>query len=440
MRSAAPSAFAGLLLVGLAGPAAAGLGDTQGAVGLDGSVRSVTAAAVMYEHPLFGSAADGSPNRADGLGQLLLRLVLAGRPLDWLGFEVHAVQDLGLTSGAVAGLGFAGPGGGSAFRYRLWDGRWRWGEQGDVSAALGLDRLALKLSLPWFDLTVGRQAISFGKTYFWNPLDVFLGFDPRQFDRDYKAGVDAVRVDVPFGEAAGLTLVGVPGRSPSRDGLTLLPVPGRRTEVAEAGADWYGSALLARLYANLWAWDVTLQGGKVYGGYQVAGGLAGELGPLEVRAEGGYFLAAGDPVELYPAPSHGFAVAGLGHTFDCSLSLQAEYLFHGAGDSADRLRGLMRVADGNALHVGAHLLGLLVSYDLHPLVKGSLAWLFSASDLSSLVQPGVVISVADEAELLAGALLCFGARPTGPSALQPGLQSEFGTYPNFYYLEFKYYF
>lgn len=31
---------------------------------------------------------------------------------------------------------------------------------------------------------------------------MFLAFDPAQFDRDYKPGVDAVRVDVPLGRFA----------------------------------------------------------------------------------------------------------------------------------------------------------------------------------------------------------------------------------------------
>ncbi|HOX46595.1 MAG TPA: hypothetical protein PK668_23550 [Myxococcota bacterium] len=421
-------------------PARALWGDTQGPVGLEGSVRATTAAAVLYDHPLFGQGADGGANRADGLGQLLLRLVCAGRPLDWLAFEVHGLQEVGLQSGGQSGLGFPGAGGGAAGRYRAWDGRWAWGEEGDVTAALSLDRLAVRLSTAYFDLTLGRQAISFGKTYFWNPLDVFQGFDPRQFDRDYKPGVDAARLDVPLGDTAGLTLVGAFGRSPSRDAILLDP-PGARTRVVEeVGVDWYGSAVLLRAYATFWDWDFTLQGGKVYGGYQVAGGLAGELGPLEVRAEGGYHFALDGPVELFPAPSHGSAVAGLGHTFDCSLSLQLEYLYNGAGAPGELLTALLRVADGNALHLGTHLLGLSVSYELTGLVKGSLAFLVSASDGSSLLQPGLSASVSDEAELVAGALIAFGARPTGPSALQPGLQSEFGTYPNFYYLEFKYYF
>jgi hypothetical protein len=418
-------------------PALALWGDTQGPVGLEGSLRSTTAAVVMYDHPLFGRDADGSANRADGLGQVLLRLVFAGRPLSWLGFEAHGLQDLNLSGGGLSGMGLPGLGSGGAGRYRLWDGRWDWGRRSDVSAALGLDRLAVKLSLPWFDVTVGRQAITFGKTYFWNPLDVFLGFDPRQFDRDYKPGVDALRVDVPLGEAAGLTLVGVAGRSPER--VRLGPA-GPRAELAEAGADWHGSALVARVVATLWGWDFSLQGGKVYGGYQVGAGLAGELGPLEVRAEGAYFHALGAGLEPFPAPSHGSLVAGLGHTFQSSLSLQAEYFYNGGGEAGDLLVALGRVASGHSVHLSEHLVGVLVSYELHPLVKGSLAWLFSASDLSSLVQPGIVVSVADEAELLVGASLCFGARPTGPSALEPGLQSEFGTYPNFYYLEFKYYF
>ena len=39
---------------------------------------------------------------------------------------------------------------------------------------------------------------------------MFLAFGSTQFDRDYKAGVDALRVDAPLGDFSGVTVVGTP--------------------------------------------------------------------------------------------------------------------------------------------------------------------------------------------------------------------------------------
>lgn len=400
--------LAALLL--LAGPAGAIVGDRLGPIGLDGSFRTTTAVTYNYESPLFDE-------RAAGFSQSALRLTLEGHPLDWLTFEIHGLQqiDFSTLAGSSAALGGLP---GTAFEelhYRLADLAIRWGDEPHVQAKLGLDRLNLKLRLPFADVTLGRQAITFGKAYFWNPLDVFLAFDARQFDRDYKAGVDALRIEVPLGEAAGLTLVAALGRSDA--GL-------------EIGASYYGSAFLTRLYANVLGWDLTIQGGKIFGGYQIGAGATGELGPLAIRMEAAYFLALSeDPLE-----NHSAAVLGLGHRFDFGLEVEAEVLYNGAA-ADDLAAGFARVAAGRALHASAGVLGALASYELLPTLQGSLAWLFSLTDLSSVLQPGLVLSVSDEADLLAGAIIGLGARPRGFR-----LESEFGTYPNFYFMEFKLYF
>jgi hypothetical protein len=404
-----------------AGPAAALVGDSDGAFGADASLRTVTGVSYNYDYPLF-------TQRSDGFSQTLLRLTVSGAPVAWFGYELHAVQELNLTtSGELLGGGlFAG--GGSGSQYRVTDAAWEWGQEAHVQARLWLDRLALKFQLPWFDLTVGRQAMTFGKAYFWNPLDVFLAFDPRSFDRDYKAGVDALRIDIPLGAFAGLTLVAVAGRSDAG---------------VDFGADWRGSALLARAYANFWDWDFAVQGGKIFGGFQLGAATAGELGPLELRAEGAYFFA----LDADPLPDHFTGVIGLGHRFDFELLIEAEYLYNGAGDPDNWLVALTRVASGRSLHMGRHLVGVLASYPILPILQGSLAWIFSASDASSLIQPGLALSVSDEADFLFGAMIALGPRPKGwnfdaddPLSQNLGLQSEFGTYPNFYYMEFKFYF
>ncbi len=427
---------AGLLLLAAAWaqPAAALWGDSEEALGVVASLRSLDALSRNYDAPLLF----GPDNDADGTSQTLLRVEIAGRPLPTLAYEIHAVQGLEFSTSPSSGM----LGGGALFagaprrsRYRALDLSEDWlGDDADLGAPAWIDRAALKLALPWADLTLGRQALSFGKAYFWNPLDVFLAFDPRQFDRAYKAGVDAARVDLPLGDFSGLTLLGVLGRRLDPLGAWSEGEGGR------AAASWYGSALLARLFGNLAGWDLGLQGGKLYGGWQVGAAASGERWGLELRAEAAWFWAEDSgPLPLLPAEPELrdalSAVLGLGRRFEGDLVVELEYLYQGAGDPDDLMAAALRQAGGATYHWSRNVLGLMGSYPLHPLWQSSLALLLSLDDGSALLQPGLVFSVADEAELLLGALLPWGERPAGLT-----LRSEFGSYPAMGYLQFTQYF
>ena len=415
----------GLALLSSSRVASALWEDEEGALYLGGSFRTTAAVVRYYDSPLFGSSATGQGNnRADGLSHSALRLSADGSPADWFSYELHGVQDASMatSSGASGGFGFSDA---TPSRYRLLRGSDTWLREGDVDATFQLDRANLTYRLSLFDVTIGRQAITFGKAHFWNPLDVFLPFDSRQFDREYKRGVDALRADVPLGEMSGLTLVGAFGR---RDDARIYD----RT--------WYGSALMGRAYTNLLDWDLAAQGGKIYGGYQAGGALTGVLGPIEVRAEAAYFFESDDRNEPVPVGDHATAVVGIGRLFDSSLNLQAEYLYNGAGDDDDLFIAFQRVLAGRALQMSEHVVGALVSYDLLPILNGSIAGIVSLSDGSGVIQPGLSYSVADESDVLAGALVAFGRRPRPTSLTNPGLRSEFGTYPDFYYVQYRFYF
>jgi len=329
----------------------------------------------------------------------------------------------------------------SGLRYRALDSAWELASEPDRSARLWVDRLSVKLSVPWADLTVGRQAISFGKAYFWNPLDIFRPFDPRSFDRDYKPGVDAVKLDVPLADFAGVNVVGTPGRRIGADGG--YADGGRRT-----GCSWYGSALMARVFAGIRGWDLAVQGGKVYGGWQAGGGVAGEAGPVEVRGEVAYLkaLADGDRVPL-PSPDDVRllddqleAVAGAGRRLTPKLSVEAEYLYNGAGLPGRMAATAFRVASGDALCISRHMLGATATWEVHPLLNLRLSALVSSSDGSGTIQPGLTVSISDESDFIAGAQVVYGRKPAVTSAGPSVPGSEFGGYPHLIYGEFKVYF
>ncbi len=264
--------------------------------------------------------------------------------------SVTLYETRALTLGAPAG---SNPG----LRYQAFDGRWRWHDSNTVRAWLTWDRFNVKLALPFADITLGRRAITFGKAYFWNPLDVFLSFDPTSFDRDYKRGVDALRVDIPIGDFSGVTLVGVLGRP-------------------DGGHADYRSAGLARLFTNFLDWDFAVQAGKVYGGFHTGLGAAGELGPIEAPIEAAYFwpLPGLRPDDAIAIPEGITAVVGVGRSFallDRTLILQGEYLFNRAANGLPLADALTLVAKGLRWQASEHVVGAMASYELTPLLRAS---------------------------------------------------------------------
>jgi hypothetical protein len=426
------------ILVGLflwVPPSPAMVGDTGGAFGLDGSLRTIGALFRNYDFPAFFEN-----ERTDAYFQTLFRLTAAGRPREGLSYEVHLVQALTYFSGPRRRSGSGGitPLAGGKTRYRALDEASEWWSREDARALLWMDRFNVKVALAGMDITLGRQAVTFGKAHFWNPLDVYLPFDPNQFDRDYKAGVDALRVDIPLGSFSGITLVGVPGRELDAAGNY---VEGDRT----LDANWYGSSLLGRYFTNVAGWDLAFQAGKIYGGYQFGGGVVGEIGGVEVRGEAALLRASESPPLPMPLPGDVFedtltVVFGLGRRFENSLILEAEYLYNAGGESRALNTAASRLAWGAIRHLGKHLAGLLASYEFTPLLTGQFTSIYSLSDGSLQLQPTVTFSVSDNSELLAGLSLNFGRRPAWDTAGVADIRSEFGSYPHFIFAEFKVYF
>ena len=59
-----------------------------------------------------------------------------------------------------------------------------------------LDRLSLALMPQWGSLKIGRQAITWGNGFIFNPFDLFNPFPPTAIDRDFKVGDDMLNAQV----------------------------------------------------------------------------------------------------------------------------------------------------------------------------------------------------------------------------------------------------
>lgn len=182
---------------------------------------------------------------------------------------------------------------------------------------LYLDNAYLRLSMGIFDVTVGKQQLSLGTGYAWNPLDIFnrrLFLDPtyEQF------GINALRVELPLAERLLIDVIFSPGEDWNKsDRLILGKVGlGRFDITASAG----------RYVWSITQFDATtFQLSAINEKRQMIGGaVVGEVLQWGVWSEGSWISVENDRDYLE-------YVVGVDHTFDFSTYLLVEYYRNGGG-------------------------------------------------------------------------------------------------------------
>jgi hypothetical protein len=363
-----------------------------------------------YDFPLFFE----EKGQDDTTSHNIFRLTMSYKPTDWFHSEAHILQSFIYNSDVLEPI--------SEFsrRYRAKDLSWEQRDHNQSRIATTIDRLNATFIMPKADLTIGRQPISFGKAFFWNPLDIFSPFDPAQLDRDYKAGVDAARLDIPLGNFSGINLITVAGREPEKDNPT-----------------WDGSAAIARGFTNVNGWDLSVQGGKIFAGEHIGAGFSGEIEKIEFRGEIQNFYVDNDYKNIMEDYSSG--VLGIGYNFDNTINIQAEYFYNGAGEPDNLNLALDRMQQGFMKNMSRNLAGLSVSYDITPVFISRISTIVSLDDDSYQIQPDITYGISDNIDFIIAAIINRGNRPIDDSG-EAVINSEFGTYPDIYFAELKVYF
>ena len=275
---------------------------------------------------------------------------------------------------------------------------------GDLNAAL--DRMYVVGRLGRTRLAAGRQAITWGTNYFWPALDLFGPFQPGQIDRDYKPGVDALRVTHPLGDFSEVeAIAAILGGSLSDD---------------RAGG------LLARI--NLGATDIGLMAGRFHGDQVLGGFFTADLAGTGWRAE--ITRTTADEHGTRPGDRHYWrGSVGIDRMLTPLTSLMLEVAWNGFG--ARDPSGYTEVAAGDRvrrgeLHaLGRRHLGVALEWDFHPLWRLGNSLLVNLDDPSSLWVPTLRWSVANDIDAIFGAQL-----PLGPSPDPDGIpRSEYGLAP-----------
>ncbi len=312
-------------------------------------------------------------------------------------------------SGAGSVVGFAPIGSGSDW-LKLQGTLW---ETKNVFWRHRLDRLNVQYAPGSLEAVVGRQPISWATTLFLTPADPFVPFDPSDPFREYRAGVDAVRVRAftgPFTEFDGVVRVaGYPS------GNTVTALARARTSVGSWElAGWGG--MLHEEVAFSGAATVSVAGGVLRGEAVIRRSQEETVMRATIGADRSFQIAGRNVYVVAEYQHDGFGAAGPEDLISVLLSEAAQ-------------RGELQV-------FGRDEIVLQGSIELHPLFGLDALVLWNLNDPSALLAPGASYSAGNEVSVRGGVYLGFGAG-TAEGGL-PG--SEFGAVPTTGYVSLTWFF
>jgi len=289
------------------------------------------------------------------------------------------------------------------------------------------DRVFAQATVGKNTLRLGRQAISFGHGMVFNPMDLVQPFSIATIDNEYKAGIDALRIERYFG------------------------MTGQITGVVAYSGSWDIEGMTAVLNASTtFGWtDVSLFTGLVRSDRVVGTGVSTSVGSVGLHTD--VTVTLPDPnAESVDDPFTRLTTGAFWRPFTSS-SVTAEYYYQslGASDSSQYLTFAQsdRYARGELWVMGQHYASLAWAQEITPLSSGTIAVIANIGDASMLLSPSWTLSVSDEVQLVAGGYVGLGDRPTPTSLTEilldsngMSVPSEFGMLPGSGFVQLRSYF
>ncbi len=271
-----------------------------------------------------------------------------------------------------------------------------------------LDNAYIKLSFNPLDLTVGKQQISPGTGYVWNPTDIFNTKDV--LDPTYEQpGHNAVRMDIPIGYTHTITVLYGP-EATWRTSEKLLQFKGRVSH--------FDYALIG--IERQWIFhDYTqfdFQNSKFVGLPEkrrlLGASTAGELFGMGIWAEYAYnnMAVSKNFYEL---------VVGTDYTFEAQTYLMLEYYRNTLGKNDYRkydLNDWMRLIVGEQKAISHDQVYALIRHPFTDLLDLGMASIYSISDNSAALVPTLNYSLWENVEITAYLNINLGKEGTAYSA------------------------
>ena len=355
------------------------------------------------------------PERWSGASLWRGRLTLGGQPTSGLhlraAYEQRA-RTVSAGAGASGGVGILAPEGRAPYRVAQADAALVTTGQ-TLSYRHELDRCLIAAPLGRAELQIGRQAIGWGRGVLFGAVDIFAPFSPLESDREWRRGVDALRLSLPLSDLISLEAVAALGEDIDAsafvtrlhgyvgdvDGELLL---GRRRRDRFAGAALSAPFMDAELHGEIAAFNTpeALAHGVTFGRDDLT---------LKTVIGGSYGWDARDGALL--VGEYHFSGFGLDEVEEVGARLQ---------DPAYRERLLL----GDSQILGRHAAALQLSWGLGGDWPSTLGWIISPADGSGVLTAVSSWICADDLTLAATLYVPYGDGPSGGA-----LRSEYGGTP-----------
>lgn len=282
---------------------------------------------------------------------------------------------------------------------------------------LETDRLWLDWVKGNFEVTLGRQRIAWGTSWVWNPTDLFNPQSPLDFDYEELPGTDAVRFQYYTG-------------------------PVTKVEAAVRPAKTMDKVIAAGLISlNKWNYDFNIIGGVKENRWVLGGGWSGDILDAGFRGEFTLtqksqlipkygllhqFVPYYEPLSAFNNPVFSFVLSG-DYTFPNTFYIHTEVLYYNNGKTTNTGLYQLEATELGMLSASRWSIYQEFSYDITPLIRGSLFGIFNPDDKSYVIVPSASYSIITNLDLYAIALLFDGDNLT-----------QYGDYGSSLFLRIKY--
>ncbi len=295
-----------------------------------------------------------------------------------------------------------------------------------------LDRASVTIAFGSADVTAGRQAVGWGRGLYFSAVDIFAPFSPLESDREWRRGIDAVRLRLPITDLWTLDAVGAFGER-SEDSSFAARAHGYVGDID--GELLFGSRREAVFYAataSMPVFDAEIHGeAAVF----IEPEGASPIGHDADRGSSPTGALLGGPAWDSAIEQDAVlkALVGASRSFDlmAGLYVVAEYHYSGYGvedvtdmDQITDSTFVNRFANGDTQILGRHAVAVQASYGFAGTAPISLTWLGSPVDGSGVFIPAVNWSFSDSVTLTAQAYLAHGE-----GSQEGELRSEYGATP-----------
>ncbi len=289
-------------------------------------------------------------------------------------------------------------------------------DNGERVLLQNLDRFNLRFDLGKADITIGRQAISFGSARFVSPTDIFEPFMISTLDKEYRVGVDAVRYQASLGAFSEVDLGLVIGHEGRADASAIYG----RYKTSISGNDLEGTVILRDQF--------TLVGGGIERAI-FDFGFWSEVAFVTSKNESDYFRGS----------------IGIDHSIGETGLFMIEYHHSTAGAKSPGeyldLYQTEPLENGGVYLLGRNYIIPSVSLTATPLLGLSASVFINIDDESTFFRAGGEYNLSDNLYTDFGVFVGIGDNSRMVPALPPiDVGSEFGDFPFMAYASLRYYF